>query len=446
MYLPKSIRSKVSGRPALRRIIDNISWLFFDKIVRLGMGLVVGVWVARYLGPEQYGLLNFATATVGLFAVFVKLGMQSIVVRDLVNTPERTGATIGTATVIQLLGAFAAYTFLSIAVFYLRPEDALDRTVVLLLGLILFLQAFDTARYWFEAKVMSKYLVWLSNTVFLALSGVKVILILTGAPLLAFVWVTVADAVIVGIGSVMLFLKIGPGGRVLRVDHKRAYQLIADSWPLFLAGAAVLVYVKMDMVMLAQMVGDEAAGIYAAATKVSELWYFIPTIIVASVFPSILKVKTQDARLYYRRLQQLFDLMVWLSIAVALPMTFLSGPIISTLFGAAYAEAGPVLAIHIWAAVFVFLGLASGKWFIAEGRQILHLQRTLVGAVINIGLNVVLIPEYGALGAAWATVIAFVFAAFLYDFAQNATRPLFMMKIAALNPVAVSRRILELFK
>ena len=428
----------------LQRIIDNISWLFFDKIVRLGMGLVVGIWVARYLGPEQYGLLNFGVATVALFAIFVKLGLQSIVVRDLVNTPERTGVTIGTATAMQLLGAVFAYALLATLVVYLRPEDALARTVVLLLGLTLFFQAFDTAKYWFEAKVISKYLVWMSNTVFLILSAVKVVLILTGAPLLAFVWVTVADAVIVGIGSVVLFLRIGPGGRALRLDGARARELLSDSWPLFLAGAAVVVYMKIDMVMLAQMAGDEAAGIYAAATKVSELWYFIPTIIVASVFPAILKAKKQDERLYYRRLQQLFDLMVWLSVAVALPMTFLSGPIMTTLFGAAYAEAGAVLAIHIWAAVFVFLGLASGKWFIAEGRQILNLQRTLIGALVNIGLNVVLIPEYGALGAAWATVIAYGFAAFLFDLAQKVTRPLFMMKLATLNPVAATRRILGL--
>jgi PST family polysaccharide transporter len=410
------------------------------------MGLVVGIWVARYLGPQQYGLLNFATAMVELFTIFVTLGMQSIIVRDLVNTPEGAGATIGTAMAMQLLGALVAYMLLSVVVSCLRPEDALARTVVLLMGLILFLQAFNTVKYWFEAKVMSKYLVWLSNTVFLALSGLKVVMILTAAPLLSFVWVTVADAVIVGLGSVVLFLKIGLGWGALRVDFTRAKQLLSDSWPLFLAGAAVAVYMKIDMVMLAQMAGDEAAGIYAAATKVSELWYFIPAIIVASVFPSILNAKKHDEMLYYRRLQQLFDLMVWLSVAVALPMTFLSGPIITMLFSAAYAEAGAVLAVHIWAAVFVFLGLASGKWFIAEGHQLLSLQRTLAGALINIGLNVVLIPQYGALGAAWSTVIAYGFAAFLWDLTQNATRTLFVMKLAALNPFAASRRLRELVR
>lgn len=426
----------------LQRILDNIAWLFFDKIVRLGMGLLVGIWTARYLGPEQFGLLNFGVATAALFAVFVKLGLQSIVVRDLVNDPAGTGVTIGTAAVLQFLGAILAYGLLAVIISQLRPDDALARTVVLLLGLTLFMKVFDTAKYWFEAKVLSKHLVWMSNTVFLVLSVVKVGLILTGAPLIAFVCVTVADAVIVGIGGALLFLYMGPGARVLHFRLERARRLVADSWPLFLSGAAVVIYMKIDMLMLAQMAGDEAAGIYAAATKVSELWYFIPTIIVASVFPAILNARKQDEGLYYRRLQQLFDLMVWSSVAVALPMTFLSVPIITMLFGMAYAEAGAVLAIHIWAAVFVFLGLASGKWFIAEGRQILNLQRTLAGAVVNIALNLALIPEYGALGAAWATVIAYFFAAFLFDLAQKATRPLFMMKLATLNPVAATRRML----
>ncbi len=425
----------------LRRILDNIAWLFFDKIVRLGMGLVVGIWVARYLGPEQYGLLNFGVAIVALFGIFVALGLQSIVVRDLVNDPAGTGTTIGTAAIIQILGAVVAYVLLAVVIVQLRPEDTLAQTVVLLLGLTLFVKAFDTARLWFEAKVMSKYIVWLSNATFLLLSGVKVFLVLAGAPLIAFVWVTVADAVIVGVGSGLLFLRLGPGLAALRFRLDRARLLFLDSWPLFLSGAAVAVYMKIDMVMLGELASDEAVGVYAAATKVSEIWYFIPMIIVASVFPAILNAKKQSEALYYRRLQQLFDLMVWTSVCVALPMSFLSTPIILLLFGEPYAAAGPVLAVHIWAAIFVFLGLASGKWFIAEGRQIMSLQRTLVGAVTNVALNFALIPDHGALGAAWATLISYGLSAFLFDLAQQTTRRVFLMKVATLDPVAAARRI-----
>jgi polysaccharide transporter, PST family len=405
--LSGTIRRAVEGRPMLKRILDNITWLFLDKVARLGMGLVVGIWVARYLGPQQYGLLNFGVATVALFGIFVRLGLQSIVVRDLVNDPGGTGVTIGTAAVLQVLGAVLAYTLLAFVITYLRPDDELARLVVLLLGLTLFMKAFDTATYWFEAKVISKYLVWMSNTVFLILSAVKVVLILTGAPLLAFVWVTVADAVIVGIGSVVLFLKIWPGGRLLRFDGTRARGLFSDSWPLFLSSAAVVVYMKIDMVMLAQMAGDEAAGIYAAATKVSEPWYFIPTIIVASVFPSIIKTKKRQPALYYQRLQRLFDLMIWLAIAFSIPMTFLSGALIRFLFGADYFEAGGVLAIHIWASIFVFYGLAWSKWGILEGHSNKILYLHVFALLANVALNAILIAPLGAQGAAIATVASY---------------------------------------
>ena len=154
--------------------------------------------------------------------------------------------------------------------------------------------------------------------------------------------------------------------------------------------------------MLGQMVGDEAVGIYSAAVRISEVWYFIPTMIVASVFPAILKARNSSEEQYYKKLQHLFDLMLWLSIGIALPMTFLSESVIKILFGETYLDASSILSIHIWASVFVFLGVASSKWFIAENRQILSFQRTTIGALANVILNFLFIPQFQAVGAATA--------------------------------------------
>jgi len=185
--------------------------------------------------------------------------------------------------------------------------------------------------------------------------------------------------------------------------------------------------------MLGQMVGDEAVGIYSAAVRISEVWYFIPMMIVASVFPAILEAKKRSETQYYQRFQHLYDLMVWLSVAVALPMTFLSTPIVTLLFGESFSASGTVLAIHIWAAVFVFLGVASSKWFLAENRQMLNLQRTALGAVVNVVLNFLLIPDYGPVGAAVATVVSQATAAFFFDAVQPVTREMFFMKIKSMN-------------
>lgn len=441
--IPAFVRRRIEHRPNLVKIVDNIGWLFFDKVLRMGVGLLVGVWVARYLGPEQFGLFSFATAFVGLFGAIAGLGLQGIVVRDIVRDPACKKETLGTAAMLQFVGGLIAYGLILGTIFWLRPDDTLAKVLVAILGSTMLFKASEVAVYWFESQVLSKYTVWVQNSVFLVFAAVKVVLILNQAQLLAFAWATMAEALVVALLlGVMLGIR-GPKLRRLRGTLARAKTLMKDCWPLMLSGIAVMIYMKIDQIMLGQMVGDEAVGIYSAATRISEVWYFIPMIIVASVFPAILEAKKRSEEQYYQRLQHLYDLMVWISVAVALPMTFLSTPIVTLLFGVAYAASGPILAIHIWASVFVFFGVASGQWFLAENRQILSFQRTALGAVVNLVLNFLLIPSYGALGAAAATVISQFSVGVLFDVFQIETRGMFYMKINALNPLRALEFIMK---
>jgi len=431
--VPALFRRRIAHRPNLVKIVDNMGWLFFDKVLRIGVGLLVGVWVARYLGPEQFGLFSFASAFVGMFGAVAGLGLQSIVVRDIIRDPSCKEQTLGTAAVLQLLGGLLSYGCVLGSMFWLRPDDTLAKQLMIVLGSIMLFRFSDVSLYWFESQVLSKYIVWVQNGCFLIFAVIKVGLILSHAPLLAFAWATAAEALIV---AVLIFLMLGLRGpklQHLRFALLRAKTLLADSWPLLLSGMAIMVYMKIDQIMLGQMRGDDAVGIYSAAVRISEVWYFIPMMIVASVFPAILEAKTRDEAQYLQRLQRLYDLMVWLSVAIALPMTFLSTSIVVAVFGLAYAESGPVLAIHIWASVFVFLGVASNQWFVAENRQILSFQRTLLGALINVILNFMFIPNFGPLGAAVATVVAYAIAAFMSDAMQAETREMFSMKLNSLN-------------
>jgi PST family polysaccharide transporter len=433
--VPPFVRRRIAHRPNLLRIVDNIGWLFFDKVLRMGVGLLVGVWLARYLGPQQFGLFSYAIAFIGLFGAVAGLGLQSIVVRDIVRDPNCKEETLGTAAMLQLGGGVLAYGLILGTIFWLRPDDALAQWLVAILGSMMLFKASEVAMYWFESQVLSKYTVWVQNGSFLVFAGVKVALILSHAPLLAFAWATMAEAALVALLLLAMLGLHGPGLRKLKVSLARAKVLLADSWPLLLSGLAIMVYMKIDQIMLGQMLGDEEVGIYSAATRISEVWYFIPMMIVGSVFPAILDAKKHSQALYRERLQRLYDLMVWLSVAVALPMTFLATPIVTLLYGPAFTEAGTVLAIHIWASVFVFLGVASSQWFIAENRQILSFQRTLLGAVINVFLNYILIPHCGVAGAAYATVLAQASVGLLYDLFQKETRPMFFMKLKSFNPM-----------
>lgn len=430
--MPAALRSRMGHRPDLIRILSNIGWLFSDKVLRMGMGLLVGVWVARYLGPGQFGLLNFAAAFVGLFSAISTLGLQGIVVRDLVKDGAHAREILGTSFMLQLVGGLVAYLLVLGIIGYLRPDDALAKIIVAVLGFTLLLRAGDSVRYWFESQVHSRYVVWVENGVFLVTVGAKISLIVNQATLMAFVWLALAEAVLVA--ALLVAVYAWRTGEILlwRPRLARAQSLLNDSWPLILSGLAIMVYMRIDQIMLGQMLGDKAVGIYTAAVRISELWYFIPMAIVASVFPAIIEAKKNNQSVYYRRFQTLYDLMVLLALVVALPMTFLSGWVVSLLFGYQYAEAGPVLAVHIWAGIFVALGVASSQWLLVEKLQLQVLYQTVLGAIINIILNYALIPRLGVVGAATATVLAYFVSVFSVAFFVK-SRPCFNMMTKAFS-------------
>ncbi len=431
-FVPVKLCRNLEQRHGLTNIFNNISWLFFDKFIRLGVGLLVGVWIARYLGPEQFGLLNYALAFVALFTAIANLGLYGIVVRDLVQDPANADTTMGTSCVLSVLGGFSAFCLSLLAISYARPDDSLAKFIVVLLSLLMVFKATDVVRYWFESQVQSKYVVWMENGAFLAISTVKVGLIFAEAPLMAFVWAMFVESLIVAVG--LLGVYAWKGGKLTCWCFRfvRAKSLLKDSWPLILSGLAIMVYMRIDQIMLGQMLGDESVGIYTAAVRISEVWYFTPMVISASVFPSIIEAKKKSDTQYYRHLQKLFNLIVMLSLGVAIPMTFLSNWVVTLLFGDAYQQSGTVLAIHIWAGIFVFLGVASGQWFLIENLQKIALYRTLLGATVNIGLNFLLIPMYGVIGAAIATVISQIAGAYVFDIMSFKTRTMFWMKTRAL--------------
>lgn len=189
---------------------------------------------------------------------------------------------------------------------------------------------------------------------------------------------------------------------------------------------------KIDQVMIKEMLDNKAVGDYAAAVRLSEAWYFIPMVITSSLFPAIINAKKISEELYYKRLQKLYDLMVWMAITIALPMTFLSDWVVNLLYGTKYSEAGNVLIINAWAGIFVFLGIASNKWFMIENLQQFLFYRTFAGAIFNFILNVILIPEIGIQGAAIATLFSQMIAAYLFDFFTDITRKIFFMKTKSL--------------
>ena len=438
-----NFKEKLSSQPFLKKlqtqkefkgVVTNIGWLFADRILRMGVGLVVGVWVARYLGVEQFGTFNYAAAFVVLFSTCASLGLPSLIIREIANEPEKKEQILGTAFWLQLSGGIATLLLAITTISILRHDDPVTIGLVSILASVSIFQAFDTIDLWFQSQVNSKYTVLAKNAAFLVITLFKVLLINIHAPLLSFAWATLAEAAIGSVGLIYCYKLQGYFISMWKWDFHIAKKLLRESYPLIFSGMAVVIYMKIDQIMLGEMIGSQSVGIYSAATRISEIWYFIPTAIASSIYPAIFSAKKEGNEiLYYRRIQQLLRLLSTIAIIIAVPMSFLSGDVVTILFGSEYSAAGPILAIHIWAAVFVFMGVGTSSWFIAEGLTYLTFRRTLIGAVVNIILNFVLIPMYGGIGAAIATVISQAFASFISNAFNLKSRKLFLIQLKSLS-------------
>jgi PST family polysaccharide transporter len=431
--LPAFIRVRLEGRAGVQRVAVNVIWLFADRVVRLGVGLLVSVWVARYLGPQLFGVYNYAIAFVGLFGFVSTLGLDSIVIRDIVHAPQDAAEILGTTFALKLTGA-AMTVIVSISTVSLLRTD--DPALPLLVGLIAagtLFQAFDAIDFWFQSQVQSKYTVYARNTAFLIISGIKVGLILLHAPLIAFVAASVAEVILGSFGLITAYRLTGHSIRRWRASLARARSLLSTSWPLMLTSIAVWVYMRIDQVMLGSLADDRVLGVYSAAVRLSEIWYFIPITIVNSVFPAIVRSKAINEQLYYDRLQRLFNLLVALSYAVCVPATLLAGPIINILYGPSYSEASTMFVVLMWAGLFAALGVARETWIVSEGLTRFSFATAVIGAIVNIVLNVIFIPHGGALAAAWATLAAQAVAVSFSTLLYARTRRVFVMQLKALT-------------
>lgn len=430
--LPALIRKRVEGRQTLQKIISNTGWLLFDKVLRMGVGLVVNVWVVRYLGPEQLGHLSYAVAFVALFGTFATLGLDGIVIREIVRKPDESGEILGSALLLRVIGGVFSF-FICVGSFVLfRQGDSLGRMLVAIIAAGMVFQAFDVIDYWFQSHMRSRNTVIAKNSAFLLAAIVKIGLIIVHASLIMFAWATLLEIILAAIGMVLSYRRLGYQLNDWQSKFDRCRQLLSDSWPMILSGLSIAIYMKIDQIMLGDLAGNSAVGIYTSATKLTEIWYMIPMVIVSSVFPAIVQSKDQDEQLYQRRITRLFSLMAAISLLIAIPMSLCSNWVIAAMYGAAYQAAGPVLAVHIWASLFVFYGVAQGPWNLTENLTRLAMVRIVIGASVNILLNFWMIPAYGALGAAMATVVSQALAAVFLNALHKKTRPIFYCQLKSL--------------
>ena len=418
-----------------------------DRVVRIGLGLTVSVLVARYLGPHDFGLLSFAISFVSLWSVATTLGLDNILQREL---SVRTGIDdarrlIRIAVAMRLCGASLVVAFLGA---FLAASDwqAETHALILIVACATIPQAATSIEAYFLAQVQGFRVAMPRILAAVAGSGAKLALVWFGLPVVWFAACAVLESAVAALMLWRLYrVHLGREARAAPLDLAQGAGLLKEGWPLMLSVLATSVYMRIGEVMLLQMAGPEAVGHYGVAVALSEGWYFVPVTLCATLFPALMRARSAGPGHYHDRLQRLYDLMVWIGLAVAVPLTFLSEPLIRWLYGEAYAPAGEVLAIHIWAGVLVSLGVASGRWLIAEGFVRFAFYRAALGAIVNVALNLVLIPRAGVVGAAWAAVIAYGSASCLSLLFFERTRPQLVMQLKALLLPASFLRLARMF-
>lgn len=434
--IPDFVRSKIEGRADLHNILKNCGWLFSYHSVRLISGLIVGVLVARYLGPARFGILNFVISYVLLFEPLATLGLNHIITRDIVKYPGKENLILGTSFYSRLFGELIARSITIAAVFLLKPDEKLIIIYVVIVSIGTLFNAFAVIEFWFLAYVQSKYAVISRIATILTTSFIKFVLISVQASLTEFVIAIALEKVLLGICFLIAY-KIRKGNFFKwKFKFEIAKKLISQSWLLIFSGFAAGIYLKIDQVMLLKFASESETGIYAAAARLSELWYFLPAIITNSIFPSLVKLKEKSLKAYENRLQKSYNLLATLGIGLSIIISSMSTIIITSLYGKEFIQSSIILSIHIWACVFMFMRALFSKWIIAEKIYIFSLLTHLTGAISNIILNFYLIPRYGGIGAALATVISYAAAAYFSLFFHSKTKKVAkMMTRAIFSPI-----------
>jgi polysaccharide transporter, PST family len=423
--------AKLKQHKGARESLSNIGWLSGDRLIRMLGAVLVGTLVARYLGPEQFGFLNYGLAIYGLFNIVSNLGLDSLVVRDLALDASSEPHVLGTAFVLKALASVATTLTAIIAARILDPHHRELVIIVALMSFASISQALDVIDYFFQAQTRSRYSVVPRNIAFIAASLARLAAVLAHASLLAFAWIAALEVLCAELGLTVTYFRYRRRWPRWNWRASRAQTLLSESWPLLISSVMVMIYLRTDQVLLGKLSSMEAVGNYTAAIRFSEIWYAIPVIVTASVMPKLLKARDANPVRYYARIQTFYETMILVSVVITLG-TLAFGPLaIRLLYGRQYSSAAGILSIHIWAGIFVSLGCVGSQQYVHERITITALHRSGISAVINVVLNLLWIPRWGGIGSAMATLVAQSFAGYFYDALDPRTRHIFRMKTRA---------------
>ncbi|WP_421158808.1 flippase [Aeromonas dhakensis] len=423
-------------------ILRNTFWMMLEKGSRLVIGVLVSSLMARHLGPDGFGQLNYFISLLTIASVLSSLGFNRIIVREVTNhlvSKVFCDNTVVTAFYMRLIFSFLLWIVASAVSLFFIPEDMVFVSIVFF---SLFFISFDVFDFYAQGFSDFKIISLCRLTTFLMSSLFKIGAVLFGGGVTAFVWLVMIEYLLVAVLFYVLYIRRRHISLSLsQVKVPRGVELVMESWPEIIAGFGAILFMRLDQIFLQWLAGDASVGIYSAATRITEAWYFLPSVIIATTFPKLVSLRNSSYEQYFDGIRALMSFLVILSVVVALFFSLTADWIVALLFGQNYAESANVIVLHTWGGVFLCMGITSGSWLVAERKLKLNLQRNLFGLAVSAVANWTLIPLYGVTGSAIATVAGLGAAFYFFDLLHPQLRPMFWLKSSAFYPTYLYRFI-----
>ncbi len=391
-----------------QKYFQNTGWMFASRVLCMAISFITTVFVARRLGPSNFGQLSYAVSYVGIFSILSTLGIDNILYRDLINNPENKNKLLGSAFIIKLFAGIITTIIVIISTFLWKQSDVSKLLILILSGTFIF-NAFQIISYEFQARVKSKYPSIIIFAVTVILNLLKILVIISKKGVIYLALILLLESILYAFFYWFAYKKkIEKNIFKWEFDKNIMFTILKDSWPLIFTSAFSLLYARLDQVLIKYLIDAKSVGIYSSAVTIAEVWYFIPTIIMSSVFPAMINAKKFSTDIYYKRIRKLLLFLFILSIGVAVVTTIFAPLIIKIIYGNAFLNGTMILKIYVWANIGIFIGSVVGNYLIAENKKFQLAFINFVPMVINVILNIIFIPKYGIVGSAYATLISYI--------------------------------------
>ena len=423
-------------------VIKNAGWIIVCKIVQSVLNLVIGMITARYLGPSNYGIISYVASVVAFAFPLMQLGLKNTLVKEFIQSPDREGTILGTALVINIISS--VFCMIGSVAFVALTNVGERETIVVsvLYSLTLLFQATEMTQYWFQSKLLSKYPSLAALGAYVVVAAYKIYLLISGKSVVWFAFSNVLDYFIISLVLIIIYKKVG--GQRLSLNWRLGKEMLSRSKYYIIPSLMVIIFQNTDKVMIKLMIGETETGFYSAAITCIGISAFVFTAVLDTARPVILEAKEKSIELYESRVTQLYSIITFMSLGQSVLMTLFAKPLVFLLYGAEYSPTAGILAVAVWYNTFGHYGSVRNIWILAEGKQKYLTVINVTGACANVALNFILIPMWGAVGAAVASIITQFFTNVIIGFIFKPIRKNNTLLIKGLNPQIIINTLVKI--